>query len=57
MQALTTVNPGVYESVKALCDDPNTDTIIVSGSDKPKLEEVSVLSHCHVIISRISFRV
>ena len=33
------MNPTVYDSVKALCDDPHTDVIIFSGSDKAKLEE------------------
>ena len=39
MQALTSVSPTIYESVKALGDDPTTDVIIFSGSDRTKLEE------------------
>ena len=39
VQALTSVSPTIYESVKALGDDPNTDVLIFSGSDRTKLEE------------------
>ena len=39
MQALTRVNPRVYDSVAALCDSPNTTVVVFSGSDKQKLEE------------------
>lgn len=38
-QALTRVNPTVYDSVAALCDDPDTTVVVFSGSDKWKLEE------------------
>lgn len=38
-QALTRVNPTVYDSVAALCGDRNTTVVIFSGSDKVKLEE------------------
>ncbi len=38
-QALTRVNPRVYDSVAALCDSPNTTVVVFSGSDKQKLEE------------------
>lgn len=33
-QALTRVNPTVYDSVAALCDDPATTVVVFSGSDK-----------------------
>ena len=39
LQALTRVNPWVYESVAALCDSPDTTVVVFSGSDKQKLEE------------------
>ncbi len=39
LQALTRVNPRVYDSVAALCDSPNTTVVVFSGSDKQKLEE------------------
>jgi hypothetical protein len=39
MQALTRVNPTVYDSVAALCSDPYTTVVVFSGSDKMKLEE------------------
>ena len=34
IQALTRVNPTVYDSVAALCDDPATTVVVFSGSDK-----------------------
>ena len=39
LQALTRVNPTVYDSIQALCEDPHTTVVIFSGSDKGKLEE------------------
>lgn len=39
IQALTRVNPTVYDSIQALCEDPHTTVVIFSGSDKGKLEE------------------
>ena len=39
LQALTTVAPGVHQSIKALAEEPNTDVVIFSGADKGKLEE------------------
>ena len=39
LQALTRVNPRVYDSVAALCDSPNTTVVVFSGSDKQKLQE------------------
>lgn len=39
VQAMTSVNPTVYDSIKALGEDPNTDVIVFSGSDRSKLEE------------------
>lgn len=33
------MNPTVYDSVAALCDDPDTTVVVFSGSDKWKLEE------------------
>ncbi|BDA46931.1 probable alpha,alpha-trehalose-phosphate synthase [UDP-for [Coccomyxa sp. Obi] len=39
IKALTRVNPTVYDSVAALCDDPDTTVVVFSGSDKWKLEE------------------
>ena len=39
LQALTRVNPRVYDSVAALCDSPNTTVVVFSGSNKQKLEE------------------
>lgn len=39
LQALTRVNPTVYDSVAALCNNPDTTVVVFSGSDKWKLEE------------------
>ena len=39
LQALTRVNPRVFDSVAALCNSPNTTVVVFSGSDKQKLEE------------------
>jgi len=39
LKALTRVNPTVYDSVAALCDNPDTTVVVFSGSDKWKLEE------------------
>ena len=39
MQALTRVNPQVFDSVAALCGSPDTTVVVFSGSDKQKLEE------------------
>ena len=39
MQALTRVNPRVFDSVAALCGSPDTTVVVFSGSDKQKLEE------------------
>jgi hypothetical protein len=35
-QALTRVNPTVYDSVAALCNDPATTVVVFSGSDKAR---------------------
>lgn len=39
LQALTSVNPTVYDSIESLSEDPNTDVVVFSGSDRSKLEE------------------
>lgn len=39
LQALTSVNPTIYNSIKELAEDPNTDVVIFSGSDREKLED------------------
>ena len=39
MQAMTRVNPTVYNSIAALSNEPNTTVVVFSGSDKAKLDE------------------
>ncbi|KAL3135793.1 Trehalose-6-P synthase/phosphatase complex synthase subunit [Trebouxia sp. C0010 RCD-2024] len=40
IQALTRVNPTVYNSIATLSNGPNTTVVVFSGSDKAKLDEV-----------------
>ena len=40
LQAMTRVNPTVYNSIASLSNDPNTTVVVFSGSDKAKLDEV-----------------
>ena len=37
-QALTRVNPTVYDSVAALCAAPGTTVVVFSGSDKARAQ-------------------
>jgi Trehalose-phosphatase len=39
LQALTRVQPALFNSVRALANEPNTTVVIFSGSDKSKLED------------------
>lgn len=39
------LHPGMKDSLKTLCSDPNTDVVILSGSRLDVLEEVSPLPH------------
>ena len=39
LQAMTRVNPTVYNSIAALSSDPHTTVVVFSGSDKAKLDE------------------
>lgn len=40
LQAMTRVNPTVYNSIASLSNEPNTTVVVFSGSDKAKLDEV-----------------
>ena len=39
VQAMTRVNPTVYNSIAALSNEPNTTVVVFSGSDKAKLDD------------------
>ena len=39
LQAMTRVNPTVYNSIASLSSEPNTTVVVFSGSDKAKLDE------------------
>ena len=43
MQALTTVAPGVHESIKALAEEPNTDVDLRFASTPKPLEGAATL--------------
>lgn len=48
------LHSGIKEPLATLCSDPNTDVVILSGSKRDTLEEVSLLPSCMPLGRRLS---